>query len=63
LTDSLKVNNEGTVLLGIGMATLVATTGKPCIEIGEVDNVRVAGLLLEAGQVKSDVLLRWGYTK
>lgn len=63
LTDSIKVNKEGTVLLGIGMATLVATTGKPCIEIGDVDDVRVAGLLLEAGPVKSPVLLQWGTEK
>ena len=63
LTDSLKVNKEGAVLLGIGMATLVASNGKPCIEVGDVDNVRIAGLLLEAGPVKSDVLLRWGVEK
>jgi hypothetical protein len=63
LTDSLKVFNESTVLLGLGMASLVATTGKPCIEIADVDNVRVAGLLLEAGEVKSDVLLQWGTHK
>lgn len=60
MTDSIKVNGEGTVLLGIGMATLVSSSGKPCIEIGDVDNVRVAGLLLEAGPVKADVLLQWG---
>jgi len=63
LTDSIKVNNEGSVLLGIGMATLVSTTGKPCIEIADVDNVRIAGLLLEAGPIKSTVLLRWGVMK
>lgn len=57
------MNQEGAVLLGIGMATLVASNGKPCIEVGDVDNVRVAGLLLESGPVKSDVLLRWGNEK
>jgi hypothetical protein len=46
LTDSIKVNQDGAVLLGIGMATLVSTTGKPCIEVGDVDDVRIAGFLL-----------------
>jgi len=32
-------------VLGLGMATLIATTGKPCIEVGNVDGVRVSGLL------------------
>ena len=51
------MNREGTVLLGIGMATLVSSTGKPCIEVKDVDDVRVAGLLLESGPVKSPMLL------
>ena len=63
LTDSIKVNREGAVLLGIGMATLVSSTGKPCIVVGDVDNVRVAGLLLEAGPVNSAYLLVWGSRK
>ena len=45
------------------MATLVSSTGKPCIVVGDVDNVRVAGLLLEAGPVNSAYLLVWGSTK
>ena len=42
------------------MATLVSTSGKPCIEVGPVDGVRIAGILLEAGETKSDTLLKWG---
>jgi len=45
------------------MATLISTTGKPCIEIANVGGVRVAGLLLQAGKVKADTLLRWGNSK
>lgn len=63
LTDSIKVNREGAVLLGLGMATLVPLTGKPCIEVGDVDGVRIAGLLLQAGPKKSYQLLRWGLRK
>jgi hypothetical protein len=60
LTDSIKVNKANAVVLGIGMATLISTTGKPCIEVADVDGVRVAGVLLQAGETKSDTLLKWG---
>jgi len=45
------------------MATLVSSTGKEIITVGEVDNVRIAGLLLEAGPIKTPTLLRWGTSK
>lgn len=45
------------------MATLIANDGKPCIEVNDVEGVRIAGILLEAGHVKSDALLRWGSQK
>ena len=31
LTDTIYVNKADTVLLGLGMATLISTNGKPCI--------------------------------
>lgn len=49
LNDSLKVNKANTVVMGLGQATLVATNGKPAIEVGDVDGVRVSAVLLEAG--------------
>lgn len=49
LSESIKVNREGAVLLGLGMATLTPTNGNACIEVGDVDNVRIAGLILQAG--------------
>ena len=57
---SFKVNKANAVVLGIGMATLVSTTGRPCIEVGDVDGVRIGGVLLQAGESKSDTLLKWG---
>ena len=60
LTDSIKVTKAGTVVLGIGMTTLVATTGKPAIEVSDVEDVRIAGLILEAGHQRSEALLKWG---
>ena len=60
LSESLKVNKAGQVILGIGMATLISTNGNACIEVGDVDSVRIAGVILEAGTKKSDTLLKWG---
>lgn len=57
LTDALKVNKANTVLLGVGLATLISTTGKPCIQVSSVDGVRIAGFLLQAGAVESSTLL------
>jgi len=53
LEDSIKVNNADTVVLGMGLATLIPTNGTPAITVGNVDGVRVAGLLLEAGPQNS----------
>ena len=57
LSDSLKVTKAGTVVLGIGMATLIAKTGKPVIEVSNVDDVRIAGIIMEAGHSRSHALL------
>lgn len=46
LSESIKVNREGAVLLGLGMATLIPTNGNAVIEVGDVENVRIAGLVL-----------------
>ena len=53
------------VLLGLGLATLVSSTGNPVITVGDVDGVRVAGFLLQAGPTGAGgkvapALLQWG---
>lgn len=63
LEDSIKVTQADTVVFGMGLVTLVATTGKPCIEVGDVDGVRVSGILFQAGEQNSDALLKWGSAK
>lgn len=42
------------------MTTLQSTGGNPLIEVGNVDGVRIAGLILEAGAQKSETLLKVG---
>lgn len=63
LSDSIKVTKPNQVILGIGMATLISNTGKPCIEVANVEGVRVAGLLLQASDKKAPSLLKWGTSK
>lgn len=63
LDDTINVKNEDTVLLGLGLATLISETGKPCIEVANVGGVRIGGILLQAGKTKSETLLRWGTSK
>jgi len=42
------------------MASLISTNGNALVEVGDVDGVRIAGLLLDAGAKKSENLLTWG---
>jgi len=42
------------------MATLISTTGKPCIVVDDANGVHIAGVLLQAGETKSDSLIQWG---
>jgi hypothetical protein len=60
LDAALELTFENQVLLGQGMATLVATNGNAVVKVGNVDGVRVAGMLLQAGSKLSDALLEWG---
>ncbi|CAK0907076.1 unnamed protein product [Prorocentrum cordatum] len=60
LRAPLKLSHEGQVLLGLGLATLVSAAGNPVVCVGNVDGVRIAGLLLEAGPDEAETLLEWG---
>jgi len=62
LADSIVINNPKTVVLGIGFPTLISTNGKPVLTVGNVDGVRVAGILIQAGRVHGSTLLTWGNT-
>jgi hypothetical protein len=60
LNDTLRVNNPNTVVLGLGLATLMPTTGLAAMSVADVDGVSIAGLLFDAGAVNSPVLLDVG---
>ena len=57
---TLSVKRPGTVVLGIGHATLTAVRGAVPLTVGDVPGVVVAGVTIDAGTVKSPVLMRVG---
>ncbi|WP_405114064.1 adenylyl cyclase [Micromonospora sp. NBC_01405] len=60
LDQALRVTRPGTVVLGLGMPSLAPTTGDAALRVADVDGVRVAGLLVDAGRRESDVLVEIG---
>jgi hypothetical protein len=60
LNDTIRVNNPNTVVLGIGLATLRPDTGAIAMTIADVDGVKLAGVLFDAGPTNSPVLLQVG---
>jgi hypothetical protein len=56
LDKSLMVTRPGTVIMGIGMATLIPQNGNAALEISDVDGVTVCGLTIDAGKVFSQEL-------
>ncbi|WP_063867715.1 discoidin domain-containing protein [Paenibacillus sp. Soil766] len=62
INDTIRINDANTVVLGIGMPTLIPTTDKPAMTIADVDGVKLAGLLYEAGPNATSSLLEVGPT-
>lgn len=61
IDETLELQYDGQVLLGLGLATLVSNNGVICVHVrSSVRGGRVAGLLLQAGSVQSPALLVWG---
>ena len=56
LSKSIKVTKPGTVIMGIGLATLIPQNGNSAMEISDVDGVTVCGLTIDAGKVFSKEL-------
>lgn len=59
-TDTVKVTKPNTVVLGLGLATLHSDNGIMALSVADVDGVKIAGLLFEAGSVNSPVLMQVG---
>lgn len=60
LSETIKVTRANTVVLGIGFPTLVPDNGVNAMSVADVDGVKIAGLLFDAGTVNSQALLTVG---
>jgi hypothetical protein len=59
-SGAINVTNANTVVLGLGYADLVPQTGTAALTVADVDGVQLAGFLVDAGPVNSQVLLQVG---
>ena len=60
LSAPIAVTRPGTIVLGLGLATLLAEDGATAMTVADVSGVTIAGLLFDAGPVASPVLLEVG---
>jgi hypothetical protein len=60
LENAIHVTRANTVVYGLGFATLKPVKGTAALTTADVDGVIVAGLLIDAGETKSPVLMEVG---
>jgi glycerophosphoryl diester phosphodiesterase len=56
----ISVLYPNTIVLGMGYATLVPQTGTSAIVVADVDGVQIAGVIIDAGPVNSNILMEVG---
>lgn len=60
LNAPLHITKANTIVLGLGIATLQPVAGNAAMTIADVDGVKLAGILFDAGVKNSEVLLQVG---
>jgi hypothetical protein len=60
LDAAINVTRANTVVLGLGFPTLQPTAGNNVMNVADVDGVKIAGLLFDAGTTNSATLLQVG---
>ena len=60
VSEPLRIGRANTVVLGLGLATLLTEGGSKAITVADVPGVKIAGLLIDAGPVNSPVLMEVG---
>ena len=63
LNETLNVTKADTVVLGIGYATLIPDNGVVGMTVADVDGVKIAGLLFDAGTTNSSSLMTVGASR
>ena len=60
LASSLQVRRAGTVVLGLGLPSLIPTHGTAAVTVADVPSVDLAGFSVDAGPVRSPYLVQVG---
>ncbi|MGP3690050.1 RICIN domain-containing protein [Streptomyces sp. IBSNAI002] len=60
LDRTLRVTRPDTVVLGLGLATFIPDNGVTAMTVADVDGVKIAGVLFDAGTVNSRTLMEVG---
>jgi len=60
LAEAIHVKHADTVVMGLGFATLRPTQGAAAMTVADADGIIIAGLLFDAGEKSSPVLLEVG---
>ena len=60
LDQPIRVNHDDTVVLGLGFPTLVPEEGNAALKVSNANGVDLSGMIIDAGQENSSVLLQVG---
>ncbi|MCK2239627.1 MULTISPECIES: RICIN domain-containing protein [unclassified Crossiella] len=60
LDQTLRVTRPDTVVLGLGLATLMPNNGITAMTVADVPGVKIAGLLIDANTTNSNLLMEVG---
>ncbi|MEV4410417.1 RICIN domain-containing protein [Catellatospora sp. NPDC049609] len=60
INDTIRITRPDTVVLGLGLATIIPDNGVMAMSVADVDGVKVAGILIDAGTTNSSVLMQVG---
>ncbi len=60
LKQAIAVRRADTIVLGLGVATLIPDRGNAAVRVASVPGVKLSGLMVDAGPVNSPVLMQIG---
>ena len=63
LNKAVMVEKPNTILLGLGLPTLIPLKGNSALKISDEEGVIVAGIMVDAGLEESEVLIQVGKSK
>jgi len=60
LDESIKITNPGTIVAGLGLASLIPVKGNAAIETDDKGGIIISGLTIDAGEITSPSLVTIG---